>query len=86
MKKQKQTREKPSWEQDFECGCHYHNVTFTYYKDKTIPQFHSLFICIYEHRSKKTGKLLKRPKLQGDMVISGKKDISKLIKGLTKLI
>ena len=45
-----------------ECGCKFHQIIIEKFED-------TLFICIYEHKSMNTGKLLKKPKLLGDVVL-----------------
>lgn len=52
-----------------ECNCEFHQIV--------IEQFDChgqdmLSICIYEHKSRNTGKLLNKPKLLGDVVLDKK--------------
>jgi hypothetical protein len=60
---------------NLECNCKLHQIEIekmTFGKAITM-----LAICIYEHRSQKTGKLLKKRKLIGDVVLE-EKDINLL--------
>ena len=52
----------------FYCDCKFHKIEieeFTIEKEKDTL----LSICIYQHKSFNTGKLLKKPKLLGDVVL-----------------
>lgn len=49
-----------------ECNCKFHQITieqFDVYGEEMLS------ICIYKHKSKNTGKLLKKPELLGDVVL-----------------
>lgn len=48
------------------CGCEFHKIEI---EEFTIDNKSFLSICIYEHKSTNTGKLLKKPKLLADVVL-----------------
>jgi hypothetical protein len=51
-----------------ECGCKFHKIDI---EEFTIEKIEGSFlsICIYEHKSKNTGKLFKKPKLLADVIL-----------------
>jgi len=51
----------------FECGCHFHKIEIEEFDITKFGSFISM--CIYEHRSGITGKLLKKPKLLADVML-----------------
>ena len=57
-----------------ECNCEFHQVEIEHFD---VHSEDMLSICIYEHKSKITGKLLKKPILLGDVVLD-KKQIERL--------
>ena len=52
------------------CNCNFHEIEIEKMNFGNIPVM--LSICIYEHRSFQTGKLLKKRKLLGDVVLEEK--------------
>jgi hypothetical protein len=50
----------------FECGCRFHQIEFDSFD---VGGQKCISICIYEHKSGKTGKLLKKPKLLADVML-----------------
>jgi hypothetical protein len=52
-----------------ECNCRFHQITIEQFD---VHGEEMLSICIYEHKSGYTGKLLKKPKLLGDVVLDSK--------------
>ncbi len=62
---------------NFECNCTFHKIEIEEFTLGVVPDFPSnpdslMSICIYQHRSEKTGKLLKKPKLLADVVLDEK--------------
>ena len=53
---------------NFECGCQFHKIEIEEFT-VDIAEGSFLSICIYEHKSRVTGKLLKKPKLLADVVL-----------------
>jgi hypothetical protein len=64
-----------------ECGCQFHRIDI---EEFTINNVKGSFlsICILEHKSGNTGKLLKKPKLIADVVLHPKE--TKLFKDTFK--
>jgi len=50
-----------------ECNCLFHQIVI---EDFNVHGEDMLSICVYEHKSGNTGKLLKKPKLLGDVVLN----------------
>jgi len=53
----------------FNCDCEFHQIGVDFSK---VGSFDIISIVIYEHRSGYTGKLYKKPKIMGDVVLLGK--------------
>ena len=54
-----------------ECDCEFHKVEIEEFTIHKIPGSF-ISICIFEHKSMKTGKLYKKPKLLADVILNPK--------------
>jgi hypothetical protein len=62
-----------------ECNCEFHQIIIEQFE---VHGEDMLSVCIYEHKSGNTGKLLKKPKLLGDVVLD--KNQIELLKNILK--